>query len=65
MPGAAEDLAIASGWVVVSETAPGGFLSRIGEAMRRIEFAPNGRQEIVSFDATGSTSASLPRPPVV
>lgn len=36
MLGAAEDLAIASGWAVVSETATGGFLGRIGEAMRRL-----------------------------
>ena len=36
MLGAAEDLAIASGWAVVSETATAGFLGRIGEAMRRL-----------------------------
>lgn len=36
MLGAAEDLALASGWAVVSETATGGFLGRIGEAMRRL-----------------------------
>jgi hypothetical protein len=32
MLGAAEDLALASGWAVVSETATGRFLGRIGEA---------------------------------
>lgn len=36
MLGAAEDLAVAGGWAVVSETATGGFLGRIGEAMRRL-----------------------------
>lgn len=36
MLGAAGDLAVAGGWAVVSETATGGFLGRIGEAMRRL-----------------------------
>ncbi len=36
MLGAAEDLAVAGGWAVVSETATGGFLGRIGKAMRRL-----------------------------
>jgi hypothetical protein len=34
MLGAAEDLALSSGWAVVSETATGGFVGRIGESMR-------------------------------
>ncbi|SFT52348.1 ATP-binding protein [Arthrobacter sp. ov118] len=36
MLGAAEDLALNNGWAVVSETATGGFVGRIGESMRRI-----------------------------
>ncbi|UKA53435.1 ATP-binding protein [Arthrobacter sp. FW305-BF8] len=36
MLGAAEDLALNSGWAVVSETATGGFVGRIGESMRRL-----------------------------
>ncbi|PTT70777.1 ATP-binding protein [Arthrobacter sp. HMWF013] len=48
MLGAAEDLALASGWAVVSETATGGFLGRIGEAMRRLTnelgAGPTGRR---------------------
>jgi hypothetical protein len=34
MLGAAEDLALASGWAVISETATEGFVGRIGESMR-------------------------------
>lgn len=34
MLGAAEDLALNNGWAVVSETATGGFVGRIGESMR-------------------------------
>ncbi|MFB9715507.1 hypothetical protein [Arthrobacter methylotrophus] len=33
---AAEDLAVAGGWAVVSETETGEFLGRLGEAMRRL-----------------------------
>lgn len=35
MLGAAEDLAAAAGWLVISETATAGFVGRIGDAMRR------------------------------
>ena len=36
MLGAAEDLALGSGWAVISETATTGFVGRIGESMRRL-----------------------------
>jgi AAA ATPase domain len=36
MLGAAEDLALRSGWAVISETATAGFVGRIGESMRRL-----------------------------
>lgn len=48
MLGAAEDLALNRGWAVVSETATGGFVGRIGEAMRRLTTelgdGPTGRR---------------------
>lgn len=56
MLGAAEDLAIASRWAVVSETATGGFLSRIGEAIRRLTDelgdGPTGRR-VTALSVTG------------
>ena len=60
MLGAAEDLAINGGWAVVSETATGGFLGRIGEAMRRLTDdlgdGPTGRRvtalSIAGFSVT-------------
>ncbi|MEA9987021.1 ATP-binding protein [Subtercola sp. RTI3] len=36
MLGAAQDLAIVAGWAVISETATGGFVGRIGESMLRL-----------------------------
>lgn len=36
MLGAAEDLALKSGWAVISETATPGFVGRIGAAMRKL-----------------------------
>ncbi|MGO4227471.1 AAA family ATPase [Arthrobacter sp. YAF34] len=48
MLGAAEDLALSSGWAVVSETATGGFVGRIGESMRlltnNLGEGPTGRK---------------------
>lgn len=48
MLGAAEDLARAQGWAVVSETATQGFTGRIGHAMRRLAdelgSGPRGRR---------------------
>ena len=48
MLGAAEDLAMDNGWAVVSETATGGFVGRIGESMRllteNLGDGPTGRR---------------------
>ncbi len=66
MLGAAEDLAVAGGWAVVSGTATGGFLGRIGEAMRRLTNelgdAPTGRRVTGVSVAPGSRSRPSLRP---
>jgi hypothetical protein len=63
MLGAAEDLAIASGWAVVSATATGGFLRRIGEAMRRLTNelgdGPTGRRVTALSVAGFAVTAQL------
>ncbi|MGX5357496.1 AAA family ATPase [Kocuria sp. KH4] len=66
MLGAAEDLARAQGWAVVSETATKGFLDRIGHAMRRLAEelggGPQGRRlTAVTAAGFGFTTQLPPR----
>jgi hypothetical protein len=64
MLGAAHDMARENGWAVISETATGGFMGRIGESMRQLaEELGNGPQgrKIVGVSAAGfSLTTELP-----
>lgn len=58
MLGAAQSVAIEHGWAVVSETANGAFLGRIGESMRRLEEELGGGPE-PRRKLTGATIAGF------
>ncbi|BAS11003.1 conserved hypothetical protein [Arthrobacter sp. Hiyo4] len=58
MLGAAEDLALNNGWAVVSETATGGFVRRIGESMRLLT-----NDLGMGLQAAGSRRCPLPDSP--
>lgn len=64
MLGAAHDMARERGWAVISETATGGFMGRIGESMRQLAeelgTGPQGRR-ITAVSAAGfSLTTELP-----
>lgn len=66
MLGAAHDLARDHGWAVISETATGTFMGRIGESMRRLAEelgdGPESRRRItgLTFAGVGVTSTLTP-----